>query len=240
MARFQTLSRRAYCPCGLIALFVFASGTTCGGNNNASESCDQRLAGSFKVTGIIDDVINTSENYDDPNYFLVQTNKDVRFHIVLDLKTEQITLPPNGKAELKGTATITWSSHANNVNRTECSPGNPVIQYRDYDDRTWVGAVTATITCNFNKEMFISGISTPDGSQLEQFYHITENCTSFTRDAEDDARATWNGFGPFKIDLNEMTDPLTYGEVNVRNDVVLPDGIYGEKYLEAHLTVTRM
>ena len=241
MTKSQTPIPHAIRLLSLLAIFALSSGSTCEVGPNADQTCEQRLAGRYKVAGTIDIVTDTTQDFSDPGYFIAQTNIDTRFHIVLDLQTPEGAVVTDGKAPLKGIATITWSYHANNVNRTECSPDNPVIQYRDYDDRTWVADITATLTCTNHllTKGFISGSATPDGTQLGQFYHITENCTSFTRDAEDDTRAAWNGFGPFEIVADEQAGPQTIGVVNIRSDVILPDGINGDKYVEARLTVTR-
>lgn len=226
---------------GLVCLSPL--GGACQDNLPPPQSCDEAMKGRFKITGTYDDVTDTREIFEDQTYQIAETVKKIQYHVVLDLETPVGSVSSPGTSVLKGTATVSWSRHTYNVNRTQCSPGSPVIQYRDYEDRHWVVNISATLSCgvsNGTQKTTLSGSGSPDGSEVGQFYHITENCTSFTRDGQDNARESWSSFGPITITENEDLTSPTFGQVTWFTRIPIADGLLGDHTQTAQLVVTKL
>ncbi len=186
------------------------------------EITNNKTARAVRVSGTIDDVTNTVEHFSDPNYLTLETHKDIRFHIDLNMTTDA------GSGKLTGVAKVKWTNHSYDIQRVQCGANG---LRRDYTDREWVVNVTGDLTLASDGSRVFSCAGTPNGSDVPQPYVLHEDeCTPpYSRPGLDQGRATWGGFTETGVGCNS---------VDKKETLPLPPGnVTGEKYHEVHLKI---
>lgn len=195
-------------------------GLVSAGEGDPFDGMDDR---DIHVTGTIDDVVNTFQEFSNPNYSNTREEYHTNVHVVLDLR------PNIDDGKLKGTAAVTWQRQTRFVYRNQVCADGLLI---DTNTRQWTVNIVGQLFCDNQGKIGIMGSGTPDGSGVPMTlryhdYNCNGNCGACYDVTEgSNSRPTWGSF---------FERGLVDNKLDLRSDDTINPPMMGESYHEVHL-----